>query len=526
MAEPLSISMAAIGILGALNSAVNSVEFVYSNVKTWKKAKKAIEYMKERVKQNRESLVAWREEWMAWEEDEPFCQFLWGEDWISLRDALNAILLNSKELSKSIEGLLRSSTSCSMKTKFVFMKKKYLKDCIDELAARVTGLRDTSWEKFCSEYNRGRERKLTPSRAEVQTLGNLFQMVRLCLKTGDISQTFHGACLRDRFKMVLDLELDFFGTLAEDRSKAISKAAAKNILHFKIFAKESEENVTLIKTLVYQDSSLSEADCKRTFSDALKQVFSDRMPSAFDNHDGSRYRVKEIGNPNTTDSQCYRLQMLSRDPSLSPNAAGHPSLSEKIKLALDLVEAGLLFLKTSWFAGLCTCSVRHWQLGTSSARAPLLRTGSIDHVRPHRANLHPPQCWCDPSDVLAQGSDVITSIRNEHIRLLGIVLTEIMTDCPVLNVRKDQNVANRIELDVVTGTPPAIHTETLERTLSRVRQATSERCKEAVEFCLESTKTPTEVEKTDVEKYYWKVLLPIEDYYKTLTKQSRLPSIS
>ena len=526
--EPLSISVAVLGIVGALNTALNSVESVYSNVKTWQKAKLAIEDLREIVNENNQSVKAWQEEWMAWEDDEPFCQFIWGEDWTRLREALNAILIYSKELRDILQKLLQSSNSFSMKMKFVFMKKKFLKERTGELTSKVSRLHIKSWDYFCAEYRRPLERRDTPSRAEVQILGNLFQMVRLCWGTRNLSQTFHGACLRDRSDMVLDLELDFFGKdVADDRSKAISKAAAKSTLNFKVFVKEREAYRTVVKAKVYEDSSLSQSDCKRTFPDALQQVISERgTPSAFDDDAGIRYRVEEVLTNRTIDSQSYRNQILSLDPTLFPEAAGHPPSPEKIKCALDLVEAGLLFLKTSWFAGLCSCTVRHWQAETPPGKAPLLRTGSVHHVIPHRANLHPTHCWCDPLAVLAPGGPVIGGMSDEHVRLLGIVLTEIMTGCPVLNVTKDPNTASEIHLDVVTGTPPARHMETLNDTLSRVRQATSEKCSEAVGFCLRSTKTPNDVEKSDVEKYYWEVLLPVEEYYLTLTKQRPLPPSS
>ena len=510
--------MAALGIIGALNTALGSVESVYSNVKTWKKAKLAIGDLREKVDESNQSLVAWQEEWMAWEENEPFCQFLWGQDWKRLRDALNAILVYSEELRDSLNNLLKSSNSLSMKTKFVFMKKKYLKERTGELTDKVSRLHTTSWHFFCTEYKRERPRRDTPKREDVQILGNLFQMVRLCLQTRDLSQNFHDACLRDRSGEIADLELDFFGKdVADDRSKAISKAAAKNTLHFKVFAKEREDFRTMVKTVVYRDFSLSEEDCRRTFSKALQQVLNERKASAFDENESFRYRVKEVLTVRTIDSQCYRRQILSRDPTVLPDAADHPPPPYRIKLALDLVEAGLLFLKTSWFAGLCSCSVRHWQPRTTPVKAPLLRTGSVDHVHPHCAS------WCNPLAVLTRGSAVMNGMKDEHVRLLGIVLTEIMTSCAVLNVRRDPNAASGIQLGVVTGTPPLGTYETLEDTLSRVRQATSERCSEAVRFCLRSTKTPTQVEQPDVEEYYWEVLLPIEEYYQELTRQRSLP---
>ena len=520
MAEPLSISMAVLGIAGALNAALASVESIYSKVKTLERAGLMIEGLKEKVNENNRSLVAWRREWMAWEDDERFCQYLWGEDWESLREAVNAILNDSKYLEEKLETLLKSR-KIWMKLKFAVMKKSHLKECTSELTDKVNGLQNKSRECFHFKHQRRGNRGDTPN---VQILGNMFQMVRLCLTTRDLSQTFHGACLRDRSDMVVDLELDFFGAdVADNRSKEISKAAAKNTLNFKIFAKEREDHDTIVKTEVYQDSSLLVVDCRRTLSRALQQVFSERTASAFDDDGRFRYRVKEVLCEGTINSQCYRHQILSLDPTRLPDVARHPPSPEKIKLALDLVEAGLLFLKTSWFAGLCSCSVRYWQAETPPGNALLLRTGSVHHVQPRHANVQPNHCWCDPLVVLTSGNAVMSGMSDEHVRLLGIVLTEIMTGCPVLNVRRDMNAATGIELDVVTGTPPESHVWTLQDTLSRIRQATSERCSEAVGFCLRSNKTPTQIQQTDVEEYYWKVLLPIEEHYLTLTSQPRLP---
>lgn len=369
----------------------------------------------------------------------------------------------------------------------------------------------------------------TPGVREIQEIGNLHQLVRLSIKTRELSQAFHEAWNRDRRDMVLDLELDFFGTdLPKERSKAISKFAAANKLYFQVFAKANEQSQTIIKTVVHQDITLQITDCRRTFSEALQDVFSRRADSAFDTPgDGPRYRVKESLENTTFDSQCYRQFILGRASTVNDLRAEAGQLTARIKLALDLVEAGLLFLKTSWFAGLCSCCVRLRQTGVSPSKAPLLRTGNVQHIRPHYATVQPGRCWCDPSmpPPISVGNNATTNMISEHVRLLGVLLTEIATGRPVFDVQRsvqpDGTVVVRLE--VVSGTTPALHFEDLEKSLARIRQATSDKYSEAVGYCLKSTKTPDQVEQSDIEDYYWEVLLPIQEYYQSLTSRPRLP---
>ena len=159
----------------------------------------------------------------------------------------------------------------------------------------------------------------------------------------------------------------------------------------------------------------------------------------------------------------------------------------------------------------------------------MLRVGSVNHVRPQWAQLQPPHCWCDPSGHANVARPAIgaaqTSIVNEHIRLLGILLTEIATGSPVFDINRVAQTDGRtdVELAVVVGPTLKHCNEQLEDTLARIRQVTSGKYSEAVRYCLKNTKNPAQIEQTDVEEYYWEVFLPIQEYYNTLTRRPRLP---
>ena len=518
MPGPLSIFMATVGILGALNTARGSIQTIHDDVKSWKRAKRAIDDLSAKLNEQYELMEEWKENWMVWEDDEVFWQYLWGSNWGSIRGTLNQISERSKELEQGLGPLTRSSTRTSTKLKFVGYQKKYLQDCMEELH-RITSELPATTRRFFRDVHR---RKDTPDVREIQEIGNLHQLVRLSIKTRELSQAFHKACNSDRKDMVLDLELNFFGTdLPKERSKAISKFAAMDKLDFQVLAKANEESEIVVKTVVQHDTTLEITDCKRTFSEALQEVIDRRTDSAFDTPgDGPRYRVKELLENTTFDTKCYRQHILAG--ALTDN--DDLRLTARIKLALDLVEAGLLFLKTSWFAGLCSCCVRLKQ----PSRATLLRTGMIQHIRPYYANIQPERCWCDhprpPSPVV---NNPETNMISEHICLLGVLLTEIATCSPVFDVQRsvqDDGIV-LVRLKVLSGAAHAPHFEDLESSLERIRQATSNKYSEAVEYCLKSTKTPDQVEQIDIEDYYWKVLLPIQGYYESLTNRPRLPQI-
>ena len=114
-----------------------------------------------------------------------------------------------------------------------------------------------------------------------------------------------------------------------------------------------------------------------------------------------------------------------------------------MKLALNLVEAGLLLLRTTWFSGLCSCSIHCCEDENLIEGAPMLRTGHVDHLKPRWTNMQPPQCWCEPNGA---SPTAIRDMNNEHVRLLGIFLTEIALGCRVLDIRKPPRLDLEVEI--------------------------------------------------------------------------------
>ena len=356
MPEGVTILTITLGILGALNTARNCAQTIHDDVKGWQKARRAIENLELSLEAQNQAMVDWKEEWMVWEDDKRLCQYLWGGNYDKVRVTLKQISDRSEEIEVSLSSL-SSKGKLSKKVRFVFWKKKYLKECMDELEKIVSRLLNTTRSYFRAEHRREDE----PNRRDIQQVGNLHQLVRLCIDTRKLSQAFHEACFLDRYEWVVDLELDFFGPdVADDRLKAISKSAANSNLRYKVFAKEKPGSDVVIKTIIHMDPTLSEEDCQRTFTKALIEVNSQRKNSAFDTpEDGLKYRVEEFKDAAPAQSVCYRERILSEAPETLKQGPAKTVSPQRIKLALDVVEAGLLFLQTSWFSGVCSCSVRH-----------------------------------------------------------------------------------------------------------------------------------------------------------------------
>ena len=264
--EPLSIFAITLGILGALNTARGSIQTIHDDVKSWKKAKLAIDNLSANLEEQKQSIEDWKEEWMVWEEDESLCEWLWGHNWEKIRDTLEQISTRSKELDRNLRKLSKSATRIVTKFKFFLWKKEYLQECMKDLTEIALRLHATTRGHFRTKHRR----VATPGSQEIREIANLHQMVCLSLRTRDLSQTFYEACNRDRMDMVLDLELDFFGTdLPKERSKAISKFAATGKLNFHVVARVNQQSQTLSCTKILpwrQDiaSGHSRERCRRS----------------------------------------------------------------------------------------------------------------------------------------------------------------------------------------------------------------------------------------------------------------------
>ena len=339
MPEPITILSITLGILGFLSTARNSIQTIHDDVKTWKKAKLTIEDLCASLDEHSQSLADWKEDWMIWEHDDPFCEFLWGENRTMIQDKLGQISKRSEELSISLQKLSRKSNKTWIKIKFLFMKRKYLEECMTKLGQIVTRLHETARGHYRTKHGC----RDTPKTEEIQLSGNLFQNVRLCLKTRNLSQELHDACKRDPCAWVVDLELDFFTKdVADDRPKAISKSAATSNLRYAILAKQNQESETVIRVVVYRDTTLERRDCQRTLAGALQKVFDQQArPSAFNNPDGDGpcYRVEESPRGSNLQSLCYRRYNLSQagnnvatKPEVSVLAAFFSSINSPSKL--------------------------------------------------------------------------------------------------------------------------------------------------------------------------------------------------
>lgn len=320
MAESIAILGITLGIIGFLNAARGSAQVIHDDVKNWKKARLAIDKLLLDLDDHIKLFDDWKEDWMIWEHDDHhFYDFLWGERRTTIQDKLGQISVRSEELSISLERLKTNSSKTLEKFKFVFVKKKYLEECMTIFGDIVGKLHETARGYYRTEHGYRGE----PTREQIRLIGKSYQMVRLCMKTSNISQEFHEACKRVLYGWVVDLELDFFKEEAAEkevaekevevkRLKTISRFAATSNLRYMVFAKNPQSEI-VIKTAVSKDTTLQRRECERTLTGALQKVLDEReTPSAFDTprEDGPRFRVKESSGGSNMQSLCYRKHIL------------------------------------------------------------------------------------------------------------------------------------------------------------------------------------------------------------------------
>lgn len=73
----------------------------------------------------------------------------------------------------------------------------------------------------------------------------------------------------------------------------------------------------------------------------------------------------------------------------------------------------------------------------------MLRTGHVDHIKPQWMSMQPLHCWCEPN---GDSPTPIGEMNNEHVRLLGILLTELALGWQVLDIRKSPRLDLEVEL--------------------------------------------------------------------------------
>ena len=155
--------------------------------------------------------------------------------------------------------------------------------------------------------------------------------------------------------------------------------------------------------------------------------------------------------------------------------------TSKFRIAFELSQACLLFLRTQWFSTICSCGIRCGRRSASRDGPDFdftLRLGTAEHEPSRWANTQMDSCWG----------------RNTHnwntltkpIRRLALLLIEVTLGTTVLETRCDSRGAI-ISITFVEGAADNLRrtAHSLDYVMENVRQAAykSRAYKEAVKYC-------------------------------------------
>lgn len=194
-----------------------------------------------------------------------------------------------------------------------------------------------------------------------------------------------------------------------------------------------------------------------------------------------------------------RTFMISTRSDHGRRLQGNFSRKERTRLAYELAECALLFLRTDWFSRLCSCCIYRLE----SAGLNMVHTVRInrlthtDHVDSELGEPCHHKQWCEQE------------LLNMHIRRLGVLLTEIAIGEPIAEVAFN-NAKNDVEIDffATESEPNPTNAAHFHDILRRVRHESSEDFMDAVGYCLKQGTAPRDVIQADLESFYDHVVEP------------------
>lgn len=191
-----------------------------------------------------------------------------------------------------------------------------------------------------------------------------------------------------------------------------------------------------------------------------------------------------------------RTFMISTKSDFAQNLHGEFSRPERIKLAYELAECALLFLRTELFFELCSCCI--YRLESDDLKTiftvRVSRLDLADHFDSETGQPCRQRQWCEEQ------------LLSMHIRL-GVLLTEIAIGSPIVDIAfNDRKNDVEIDFDVdKIGFAPGSHFKDI---LRRVRREGGEDFMDAVAYCLKQGTAPRDVLHADLESFYDHVVEP------------------
>lgn len=200
---------------------------------------------------------------------------------------------------------------------------------------------------------------------------------------------------------------------------------------------------------------------------------------------------------NVQDPEILRVLFSSSQPEDFVNSL-HSDFSrrDRIKLAYELAESVLIFMKTTWYSQLCSCAVHRICIDEVEEEYEYyFRINNTCHFEPGTGEIRSTKQWCEEE------------LIHMHIYRLGVLLVEIALGKAVAEVACD-HATNLLEIDL--GEKTAAHPQDWppRRVAQRVERAAGEDFSMAVKYCLSHGKRPEAIGPEELGRFFNEVVAP------------------
>jgi hypothetical protein len=408
---------------------------------------------------------------------------------------------NEKQLERYIRRYKRWF-GVSGKLSITLFRGSLFRKHLDNLAGKVKMLEDDSLFEFVHEW----ECDASEAQKNAAEVGTQFFLSHLATRSAKTSEA-----LLELLSSVDNLRLDcpidhYYGIEAERRKETLAARAGNGGFPYYVQLSRNPPASDALKIAI---ESVLPNDRKVWCSDFEQGVLSWRSSVSGDSlfmrpkSQTATFRLKRIDGW-THGSVALRASLSSTDPEdLLESLHGDFSKRNRVKLAYELAESALIFLKTKWYSRLCGCALHCVCVDELEEEYEFyFRTNNLHHLEPECGQTQPTKQWCEEELV------------NMHIQRLGVMLVEIALGTSVTEVAYNQKT-RKVELDLCQDTslpPDQVHDLPPRKIARRVEKAAGEDFSLAVDYCLRHGREPGEIGAEELERFYNKVVAPWVDH--------------
>lgn len=503
------------------------VQLIHDDIKDSRSYKKEIKEMVDDLGRQNRKLDQWRKQWFFWEEtpDSLHLQF-WGKaEYSTIKIKLESMRAHYIQGEKELRPFAKLTETQwnSMKLpkriirigQFISMKRKYVLNLIEKMAKILKELDDAARDGWQRDWPDSRK-KTDGDFAQVQRNGIGHLLMRIAMRTHDYTEILWESCHFAQESLTTEMDLDIFGaSLADSRDKcseAITKAAAESLTTLTILTRGAQLQMAEMTRVCTKQSDISTQSNVTALVDALSHVVNGSQECHFIARSGLVFHVfksrRHHYGPGSGMRETFREIQSRNSPPRFTNAALLGSIS-KFKIAFELAQACLLFLRTTWFSEICTCGIfcgKPSDVCDELQYDFTLQFGNVDHRPARWAGTRVRNCWGQ----VQQNWNFLT----KPIRRLALLLIEVTLGTTVLETQCDTTGAFTF-ITFVEGEPSDLRKKrhSLDHVMENVRLAAhkSRSFKRAVRYCTTAQlpQTPDDTQMKELlAKFYWDVVVP------------------